>query len=531
MPDTSSQAVAVASGIPAARAARLAKNAIANLLRLGTTWLIVLVVPPLLVRCLDKPSYATWMLILQLGAYATLFDGGLQLAVGRYVAREDPSGDRRSLGVILSSAGILFTALAMLILAAVVLGSLTLGHVFHSIPPALVHPAGMALLLVGGSLALAFPSSVLAGLSLGLEKNQINAVAGGASKLVGAAGTVWAALHHQGLVIMALWTAAGTLVQPVVFVIASRGQGLRSLLRAGLVKASAVWEFARFCSATMASQLGMLLISGLDLPIVVAYDFRNAGYYAVAITASNMLVVPFGAVLTALMPILSNMSLQGTPEQLGNLVLRMTRVSSAMLVLVGVPLMLGMPTLLHLWVGQQYAERSLPFAEFLVAAQIIRLVMSPYALAGFSAGRQQSMLVSPTAESIVNLLLSLLLVRFMGAEGVAIGTFVGAIVGVVLHFLNSMPKSLENIAVSRRSLSQGIIRPLMGAVPTAGVIWMLLKFFSGSSAAVFILCCGTVFLALFLWKGSLRSEDRAQLCTLGGKLLPSRFLRKGILRT
>ena len=47
--------------------------------------------------------------------------------------------------------------------------------------------------LVGGALAVVFPASSLAGLSLGIEKNQINAIAGSASKLLGAAGTVWAA--------------------------------------------------------------------------------------------------------------------------------------------------------------------------------------------------------------------------------------------------------------------------------------------------------------------------------------------------
>lgn len=256
--------------------ARLAKNAVANLLRLGMNWLVVLLVAPLLVRLLDRPSYATWMLILQLGAYATLFDGGLQLAIGRYVARAEQSGDRQYLGEILSSAALLLSAAAVLVL--LLIGGLTLsfGYLFHSVPEMLLPQATLALLFVGGSLGLAFPFSVLAGLSLGLERNQVNAAAGAVSKILGAAGTIWAAFHHQGLVVMALWIAAGTLSQPLIFLVASRGMGLRSLLHRQLIRLRMIREFGKFCSAMMVSQLSSLLITGLDLPIVAAFEDRKS---------------------------------------------------------------------------------------------------------------------------------------------------------------------------------------------------------------------------------------------------------------
>ena len=181
------------------RAVRLAKNSLANLLRLGAGWLVLLIVPPLLVRLLDRDSYATWMLVLQVGAYATLFDGGLQLAISRFVARAETSEDPYYLGKVLSSAAALLAVVAGVVCIGITLVAFNFNHLFRSIPVALIPEARLALLLVGISLGIAIPFSVLAGLCLGLEKNQINAAAATASKLVASGGILWAAFHHQGL--------------------------------------------------------------------------------------------------------------------------------------------------------------------------------------------------------------------------------------------------------------------------------------------------------------------------------------------
>jgi len=510
------------------RVARLVKNAVANLLRLGTGWLTVLLVPPLLVHSLDKPAYATWMLVLQLGAYATLLDGGLQMAIGRFVAQAEHAGDRRHLGEILSSAAALLSGAAVLVLLLVLLGSVELGR-FHSIPHALLPQASLSLLFVGGALALAFPSSVLAGLSLGLEKNQINAVAGGLSKLAGAAGMVWAAVHHEGLVIMALWTAAGTLLQPAILLVGNRSHGLGSLFHANLVRAHTLWEFARFCSAMVVSQFGMLLISGLDLPIVVAYDFRNAGYYALAATASNLIVVPHGAILSTLVPRIASMSMGEQAERMGRVLLRTTRLSTAMLALIAVLLTIGMPTLLRLWLGADYARHTLVFAEVLVAAQLVRLTLMPYAVIGFGAGEQSRMLVSPAIESLVNLVCSLMLVRWMGAAGVAVGTLIGAVVGVGLHFTNSMRRT-RSIAFSRRELLlKGILRPIMWSLPPAILMAGALSLFSGTAAKLLLLGGGFAVIALLFWKTVLQPEDRTVFCELRDRLVPVFKLGRSVI--
>ena len=506
-----------------AKLALLAKNSIANLMRSGVNWVIVLVVPPLLVRLLDHAGYATWMLVLQIGAYATLFDGGLQLAIGRFVARAGHAEDKDYLGNVLSSATAFLTVTAAAVFAAAAVVALNLGSLFQSIPREIVPAAREALLLIAGSLALAMPTSAFAGLCLGFEKNEINAGAVSASRLAGAAGTLWAAFHRQGLVAMALWTSGGTLMQPIIYFLAARALRVGAHFRPGLVSLAMARQFGRFCAATFASQFSMLLITGLDLPIVAAFDFRNAGYYALAATASNLLAVPQSAVLTTLVPMMSSMSAGEAPNRMGQVLLRTTRLANALLMLGAVPLMLGMPVLLRLWVGDDYSRHTLAFAETLMGAQLVRMTLLPYSLIGFSAGEQNKMLASPFIESAINLVLSLILVRAMGAEGVAIGTLIGAFAGIALHFTVSMRLTRSMEFSRKRLLWQGIIQPALWAIAPVLVLAACLSRISGPGAQIALLFAAAGGLAAIYWRFHLDAGERAVMSKAAARVVRGRM--------
>src|SRR5690242_19844244 len=113
------------SGAP--RIARLARNAIASLLRLGASWLVVLLVPPVLVRSLTHSEYATLMLVLQITAYSMIFDGALQMSVSRFVARAFWASDWDLLGETISSITLLFTLASAIVLAGIVLFASVMG--------------------------------------------------------------------------------------------------------------------------------------------------------------------------------------------------------------------------------------------------------------------------------------------------------------------------------------------------------------------------------------------------------------------
>jgi O-antigen/teichoic acid export membrane protein len=504
----------------------LTRNIVANLSQSGAAWLILLFLPPLLVRVLDRQTYATWMLLLQLAAYITLIDTGIQTAIARFVARAGGLGDENYMGNLLSSAGAVLLAAGALASAIVLIVAWQLPHLFRSIPGPLISDSRNALVLLGWSLALALPFSTLAGFFRGFQRNEIVASSMVAGKFLGAVGIALAAYRHVGLTAMAAWNAAGNLIAPAAYLVIWSRSGRTALLAVSRVTVRVAREFLTFCSAMLVSQLAILLITGLDMPIVVAFDFRSAAYYAVATTASNMLIAPYGAILNALLPVAANLSATNSPERMGLALRKMTRYGTAILVLLTLPLMFEMNAFLRLWVGAAYAVQAAPLAEMLVAAQFIRLSMQPYAIVGFSVGQQHRMLVSPFVEGIVNLVCSLIFVWQFGAMGVAFGTLIGAVLGISLHFFNSIPRT-DAILIRRRTLLiQDIGRPIAFALPVVFLLCTLRVFELRLIAYLVILSAGEAAVTMAYLCYLVEKHDREELvdlCRRIGALVSRRF--------
>jgi O-antigen/teichoic acid export membrane protein len=492
----------------------VAKNSLANLARMGALSLTVFLLPPLLVRVLSKPVYATWVLILQIGTYVALFDGSIQSAISRFTGLSRGRNDDRYLGEILSSAGLVMAGAAVITAVLTLLGSWQLGILFSGIPPSIRVDAQRALFVFGISLAFSLPFSTLAGAFLGLQKNEVNAVAGSMGKILGAAGAAWAAYRHQSLVIMAIWMAGGNLLQSLLYLLAWLKLGPSRAIHWTHVTAAALSEFVTFCLALFATQLGGLLITGLDIPIVAAFDFHSAGYYAIAATVSMILSVPQGAVVNTLMPVAAAISATHDPKSLGQLLIRATRYSTALLCLITLPLLLGMRPFLQVWVGADYARHAFSMAMLLVIAQFIRLTLLPYAAFGFAAGQLEKMLISPLGEGVVNLAFSLGGAHYFGAVGVAFGTFVGAWAGVLLHFLNSMPRT-DRLQFKRSELIlSGILRPVLCCLPLYPLALFAMAMAPGRMIQAVLIACVELFAIVALWNLNFDGRERDQIAGL-----------------
>jgi O-antigen/teichoic acid export membrane protein len=313
---------------------------------------------------------------------------------------------------------------------------------------------------------------------------------------------------------MALWMAFGYLLQSFLYLFAWKRLTLTGLIRWASVTRGAVREFATFCFAIFAAQGGGILINALDMPVVAAFDFHSAAYYAMAATVSTMLTVPQAAVVNTLVPIATGISATSNPGRLGSFLLKATRYSSAILCLIVSPLLLGMSAFLGIWVGADYARHALTIATLLVVAQFIRLTLLPYAAIGFAAGQQHRMLGSPVGEGVVNLGCSLVGVRYLGAVGVALGTLVGACVGVLLHFTNSMPRTDEVKLNRLELLTTGILRPIACCIPGFLMVRLLANHMPNSLALAALICAGEAIASFVLWQFNFNLRERQDMVEL-----------------
>jgi hypothetical protein len=166
----------------------VAKNASANLIRGGATAMVALALPHFLTRSLDHDRFAAWSLLLQLSAYTTYLDFGVQTAVARFLAGYIERGDGKHRDRLVCTALALLCLAAVLAVVVIVVVLWQLPNLFHGISSELMPEFRLAAAILGASVVLALPFSAFSGVLLGLHRNEYVAAAVGGSRLLGAVG-------------------------------------------------------------------------------------------------------------------------------------------------------------------------------------------------------------------------------------------------------------------------------------------------------------------------------------------------------
>jgi O-antigen/teichoic acid export membrane protein len=491
---------------------KIVRNASANLVRLAGSGIIVLALPFFLVRTLPKDTYGAWAILLQLTVYVGYLDFGVQTAVARFVAHTEELRDFRQRDGILSTAFVLLTVAALLGFTCIGVLIWQLPAMFRQMPDSLYRSAQLALLFMGGSFAIGLPVSVIYAYFAGVQRNEVPAVIAVGNKVAMAALVVGVVLHHKGLAAMGAAVAIGNLISYAGAYVALRQLAHRVRMRLSLVSNVYARQIASYSGTLVVWMVAMLMISGLDLTIVGMFDYKSTAYYAIAATLTNFIAQAHGAIFAALLPASAVLAARGDSQQLGTMLVSSTRYGLLILLIMVLPLMVAGHFVIRKWAGADYAQHSTTILQLLLVANVVRLCALPYSTLLLGTGQQQKVIVSPLAEGVTNLTASIAGAYLIGAVGVAIGTLVGAFVGVGLHLFHNMPRTTLISIDRRRLVKDGLLRPVICVVPFA--LW--LPFHSSISAlspqtqAWFLVVSG-VGAGFLLWNYGLIHADRHRL--------------------
>lgn len=491
---------------------KILRGSASNILRVILSMLIALVLPPLLVHRLEPPEYSAWVIILQCSGYISLLDFGLQTAVGKFVAEYDATEDRQSSGHILSSSFAILCVCAVAGATALGLIAWRVPQLFHQMPAYLISDVRVGILVVGLSTVIALPFGAFLGVFTGLQRYGFPTALSSATKILSSA-TLAILLLLNGRLVQLVWvlgtfnlaTAAGQ------FVGWKRYASDRVSFAWKLVNGAAASRLVRYGTVLSIWNFAGLLISGLDIVIVGHFDYANTGYYGIAASVTNFMLLIIGGMFGPILPAVSSLQTAQPGEEIGNLTIKATRYCALLLFLFGLPLAFGAYPLLRLWVGHAYAIRAVPFLEVLILGNVIRQLGYPYSLVVIATGKQYFATISGVVEALVNIAVSIYLVQRMGAVGVAIGTVVGAFVSVGLHVVLSMKYTQSAIAMSRRRfLVQGLLRPSLCLIPSMILVpaWNRFAMLPWSPPYLLFWVVATLWLA---WQTGLTGAERVRL--------------------
>ncbi len=476
----------------------LIKNAAFNLLRGCAAAVALLALPHFLTRILDAERFAAWSLMLQIAAYASFLDFGLQTAVARFIAQalELEQNDRRdrlveTTFVLLSLAG----AIAFAVIGTVIACA---GYFFHGVPPSMLGEFQVAALILALAAALALPLSTFSGILIGMHRNEVPSLAIGGGRVAGVIAAILVAQYTHSLIALALCIASTAIVGGAMQIpFTLRRMPSLSRLKPRLDH-SLLAELLLFCGSLAAWNFGMLLVSGLDLTIVAHFQFAAVGYYAIGASIIALTTGVSNSILSAFLAPQAALHARGEYERLAILLRRTTRANSLLNLLFVLGVILFAHPLLRLWVGETYAVRALPVLIILAIAQAIRLAGAPYSMMLISTGEPRKGLWNGVTEAAINLIASIWLGHSMGYVGVAWGTLIGAVAGMIALICYTVPRT-QLIPFSRWHLIEsGLLRPMLCLAPLGGCTLAYSTSWGGLESPWLV--AGTLVSGLLIWR-------------------------------
>jgi O-antigen/teichoic acid export membrane protein len=498
-------------GKPTGLASKISKNVGISLARVAINSLIALALPAYLTHHLPVATYAAWVLILQLGAFVTFLDFGVQTGVAKFVAEYDARNDEVGAGRYASAGLAIMILTGLLGLGLTLILAWQVPRLFHNMPPYLYRDVRISVVLIGASQSFTLVCSIFSAVFIGLQRYTIPMGIAIFNRGAFTAAVLVAVFFRASLATMGAAGALINIITALLQIVAWRR--LASHIRVSLALADyrVVKQMLRYCFLLAIWTVGMVCVSGLDVTIVGHYAYSEAAFYSVATLPITFLLAIISSMLGPMMPASSALSTQRSASEMGDILGRTTRYSTVLLLLTGLPLIVcGLP-ILRLWVGPVYALHSLDYLRILVLANIIRSLCAPYATMIAATGRQGAATATAIAEAVVNLGCSVYLASRFGAIGVAFGTLLGSFVSVTLHFAVSMHYTRSTLAISRtRLFLTGLSRPAIAAIPSL----LLLPFWwscSWRNSGVPLAAVWGISTILFAWFGSLNREERNQL--------------------
>lgn len=394
-------------------------NTLSNWTALAVNIAVGFFLTPFIIYHLDRYGYGLWTLVGTLIGYYGLLDFGIGSAVTRYVAYYSRSDQQASTNLIIGTAMQFFLGIGFLaIMIAFALANPIAA--FFEVDPAKSDPFRYVIWIMGISTGLSFPATVLECTIVGYEKYVLN----NAVKIA-------VTLLKVVLVVVFLNIGLGLIGLALSILIVS----IVRLLSSYAVCKISIPLF--HCPITIRKPhiiKDLFGYGGISFVIMIALIVRSSipnllvgkliGIESVAILGVTVLLINhFRSFLTSglgvLQPRFASLFGQQQTDQIRALFLRSITISAVLAVGLGTMILIFGARFILLWVGADF-KNSIPILWVLTLGNMFSLSHSPGVKYLYAVKKHAAYAIIVIIEVLLNLILSLLLLRYWGLMGIAV---------------------------------------------------------------------------------------------------------------
>jgi O-antigen/teichoic acid export membrane protein len=439
---------------------------------------------PFIVRNLGNEAYGLWTLLGSLVGYLGLLDFGVRGAVTRYIAQHHATNNAQESACVVSAGILLFGSFGLLAILGA--GALALLAPFlFNLPESLVNGARIIIVIGGINVAVALIGGVFGGIVAGLQRFDV----GSGIEIVTTAA-------RAGLVILALKSGYGLIALALIQLFSSIWVGgaswvaTRRLYPQVRVRFQGVLRpyMRRLLSFGMFSSLiqisATLIYYSATLVIAVFLPIGLVTFFAIAASLCEYARNVVSGISTVIMPRVSALSALGG-EEVERPVIGAGRIATLITGPIVATFWWRGESFINLWMGAEYGATS---------GEILRILAAVVLLGGARSiavstimGVNQHRFLAPLIilEGVANLILSLILVRFLGLVGVALGTLIPSMINTLGYIPRLLSRSTGVRIETFYRDAWGI--PLLACIPFAIGTFLMERHFPANNLAIFFM--------------------------------------------
>jgi O-antigen/teichoic acid export membrane protein len=500
-----------------------ASNYIGKVLTLGIFFFLT----PFILHQLGPTTYGLWTLIGSVVGYGALLDFGIASAVTKYVAEYRARGEVANAQSLVTTTLWLYLLLGAAAIALTLAGAPFIPNLFNLPPDQRATAIGLVALM-GINIGIAIPCTTPSAVIRGMQRFDIANLLSTAATVASAAGTVAVLLLGGGVIAMAVLNILILLAMQIPSIWAinhiapelrfGRGRASRKLVRSVITYSWSI--FVIQASGRIHTQTDEIVIGAFLLLSAVTP-------YAIARKLSEVAQTLTDQFLKVLLPLASELHADNDQIRLRVLYTTSTRLTLVIFLPIAATIIVLARTILTLWVGPEYAGYA-SLVIILTLASMIDTSQWPAGSILSGMALQRRLAAISIGSALLNLVLSLLLVRPLGVTGVALGTLIPTIIEC---FGLIMPYTLRTLGVSwREAIGEIFVPALAPLAPMLLVLYALREVAAPASLlallAVAALGCA-VYVAGYLSIAARPFERQLSRAALDRAVLWANAYRKG----
>jgi O-antigen/teichoic acid export membrane protein len=411
---------------------RIIGNVLMNWLAFGTTILAGFLMSPFLVRHLGDNVYGVWILIGSLAGYLGVLDFGVTPSTVKYVAEYRALRDQEAMNRVLSGALVIFTAAGCISLVTSIVVAVSFNRVFDS--PLAGRTAAAVVVLAGVNLAVTFPASVFVGVVRGYQRYDTDSAITSVSIVLRSLVIVWLIMDGKGILALAAVTFIFDIARLILLIRIAYRLNPAIRIQRKYVERRELHRVFRFSVYAFLIVVSRQMIFFTD-SIVIGFFLSTAmiTFYFIASRLVLYLRMLITEMVGVLMPTTSDLGARNDHEAIA----RLLTISTKYMLLIALPVGAVFLTLgrnfIELWMGPGYSQ-SFPVLVILTIAMLVHFMEMPAHTVLLGLSKHRVVAFFTVIQGLLNVALSIVLVRRLGVVGVALGTMIPMILitGVAL---------------------------------------------------------------------------------------------------